>query len=42
MCSDGKAQFAFIDMGVGICQSVQADNYMTKIRNTISGYGPTN
>jgi len=39
MCSDGKAQFAFIDMGVGICQSVQADDYMTKIRNTISGYG---
>ncbi len=40
MCREGEAQFTFIDMGVGICKSVQATNYMTMIKNTISGYGP--
>ena len=42
MCDNGIAYFSFVDLGVGICESVQAKSWLGQARDTLVGYGPDN
>ena len=40
MCDGGVAHFAFVDQGVGICASVGAQGWLTRVRQSLIRYGP--
>ena len=42
MCRDNTAQFAFVDLGVGICDSAQAKSRLAKVGKSLVGYGDEN
>ena len=39
MCKDDIAHFAFVDLGVGICDSVQAKTFLARVGKSLVGYG---
>ena len=39
MCKDNEAFFAFVDLGVGICNSASVMSYFDKIKNIMVNYG---
>ena len=39
MCKDDVADFAFVDLGVGICDSAQAKSLLNKLGKPLSRYG---
>ena len=38
-CQDGVAQFAFVDMGVGICQSAKAETFLRRAGVSLGVFG---
>ena len=38
-CQDGVAQFAFVDMGVGICQSAKAETFLRRAGVSLGMFG---